>query len=114
MKAPRSTNLATNLGEGRWRLEGALDFSTVTHLLAVGDDLFRQLGGALPSERRLEIDLSAVTSANSAGLALLLEWMEMAGARDVQLTYRHLPDALNRIAAFSNLQGLLPVAGEAV
>ena len=96
----------TPLKPGAWRLSGVLDFSTVPCLAREGETLI----GATQAQglRRLEIDLSGVELTNSAGLALLLEWMRLAQARDIRLTYRHLPDPLARIAAFSNLQGLLP------
>lgn len=93
---------------GQWHLVGTLDFSTVTRLGAEGAALMRHR--ALAREKRLVVDLSAVQSANSAGLALLLEWMQLARERGIQLSYRHLPDSLTRIAAFSNLQTLLPIA----
>lgn len=93
---------------GHWCLTGALDFTTVPRLVAESERLFRD--PALSARAELEIDLSAVEFANSAGLALLLEWMELAESGGIRLTYRHLPDSLRRIAAFSNLQNLLPVA----
>nr|WP_206171456.1 STAS domain-containing protein [Thiorhodococcus mannitoliphagus] len=89
---------------GRWELSGALDFTTVTPLVKEGLGLLRRV----PDRGRVEVDLSGVELANSAGLALLLEWLEMAQLRDIQIAYHHLPDSLRRIAAFSNLQDLLP------
>jgi phospholipid transport system transporter-binding protein len=120
-------------GAGRWCLTGAMDFSTVTRLAGEGDALFGSLAGAdsrgvrfwrrwsrstsnahrqvADAERpRVEIDLSGVEAANSAGLALLLEWLDMAHARGVCLTYRGIPDSLERIADFSNIRSLLPLA----
>jgi phospholipid transport system transporter-binding protein len=89
-------------GDGRYLLEGALDFTTVSRLGVAARPLFKR--GAV-----IEIDLARVTSANSAGLALLLDWLDVAGAREARLTYRNLPDSLMRIAAVSNLNALLPV-----
>lgn len=93
---------------GRWMLSGTLDFTTVSRLAAEGGALLRDAaaGGA----GSLEVDLSGVGTANSAGLALLLEWMELAQALGICLTYRHLPASLARIAAVSNLRHLMPVA----
>jgi phospholipid transport system transporter-binding protein len=90
-------------GEGRARVEGAMDFDTVSPLLAAGVALLKR-GGSLV------IDLGGVTSANSAGLALLLEWLDLARSRQVALSYLNLPDSLARIAELSNLQSLLPIA----
>jgi phospholipid transport system transporter-binding protein len=90
-------------GEGRYSLEGALDFATVPRIVASGSALFRR-------DAVVEIDLADVETANSAGLALLLEWLDIARARGAHLTYRNLPDSLARIAAVSNLASILPVA----
>ncbi|NKN33836.1 STAS domain-containing protein [Marichromatium bheemlicum] len=90
-------------GPGRWRLDGVLDLTTVNRLAREGETLLR---GATA----IEIDLVGVSAANSAGLALLLEWLDLAGARGVALRYANLPDSLRRIAAFSNILELLPVS----
>lgn len=96
----------TPCGQARWCLSGFLDFNTVTALVAEADALLREQ--AAQGLDRMEIDLSALAGSNSAGLAMLLEWSEMACERGIRLTYRHLPDSLNRIATFSNLQTILP------
>jgi phospholipid transport system transporter-binding protein len=90
-------------GPGRARVEGALDFDSVGPLLAAGDAM-------LEPDGRLLIDLAAVGSANSAGLALLLEWVDLARSRDTDLSYLNLPDPLRRIAAISNIEPLLAAA----
>jgi phospholipid transport system transporter-binding protein len=92
----------TPCGEGRFCLEGVLDFGTVTRLAASGSDFLKR-------DARVDIDLAGVQAANSAGLALLLEWLDMARERGVSLTYRNLPESLLRIAAVSNLESMLPV-----
>ncbi|MEA3278882.1 MAG: STAS domain-containing protein [Pseudomonadota bacterium] len=92
----------TSRGGGRFGVEGVLDFSTVTPLLAEGERLLRGRG-------RLEIDLQGVSTSNSAGLALLLEWMGVARRRNLNLRYRNLPESLARLAALTNLIGVLPV-----
>lgn len=89
-------------GEGRLRVDGVLDFGTVSALLAQGESL-------IPPTGEVRIDLGGVASANSAGLALLLEWLDRARARGVRLVYLNLPESLARIAAFSNLRALLPI-----
>ena len=93
-------------GEGRARVEGALDFDSVSPLLTAGDALLKRNG-------QLAIDLGGVSSANSAGLALLLEWLDLARSRRVDLHYLNLPESLVRIADFSNLQSLLPTVAVA-
>lgn len=90
-------------GEARFVVVGALDFSTVASLVAEGERLFTGTG-------RLEVDLQGVGTANSAGLALLLEWLHMARRRNLALRFRHLPESLVRIAALTNLTSVLPLA----
>jgi phospholipid transport system transporter-binding protein len=92
-------------GDGQARVEGPLDFASVPALLKAGDLLLRRPGA-------FQIDLGGVTAANSAGLALVLEWLDLARSRQVALRFLNLPDSLRRIAAFSNLEALLPVAEE--
>ena len=89
-------------GQRDARVEGPLDFDTVGPLLAAGEALLRRPGA-------LRIDLGGVSAANSAGLALLLEWLDIARSRRITLSYLQLPESLRRIAAFSNLEALLPV-----
>lgn len=89
--------------DGCARIEGPLDFDSVSHLLAAGESL---LTGSGP----LQIDLGGVTTVNSAGLALLLEWMDVARSRGIHICYTNVPVSLQRIAAFSNVAALLPIA----
>lgn len=92
------------VGPGRLRVEGVLDFGTVNDLVAEAVALF-------PAGGRLRIDLEGVESANSAGLALLLEWLAQARSRRLDLRYLNVPDSLERIAALSNLGPLIPRTG---
>lgn len=91
----------TPCGEGRYCLEGPLDFTTVTALAKSGAALLKR-------EAILDIDLAGVSASNSAGLALLLEWLDIAQSRGARVTYHNPPDSLARIAAVSNLDWLIP------
>jgi phospholipid transport system transporter-binding protein len=98
-----STAALVDRGQARWSLEGVLDFESVAPLVPQGE---RMLCAAAP----LDLDLSAVREANSAGLALLLEWAEMARSREKVLRLHNLPDSLKRLAALANVSHLLPLA----
>ena len=87
----------------RFALEGVLDFGTVRALLRDGE---RMLAGEGP----LAIDLAAVHEANSAGLALLLEWVDLAQRRGRPLHLYNLPESLVHLAELANLGPLLPLA----
>ncbi|MCU0833251.1 MAG: STAS domain-containing protein [Chromatiaceae bacterium] len=84
-------------------VRGVLDFATVGPLAAEGERL-------LVGPGVVEIDLSGVTSANSAGLALLLEWLDLARRRQLRLRFRNLPEPLVRLAELTNLTEVLPLA----
>jgi phospholipid transport system transporter-binding protein len=90
--------------EGGFRVEGVLDFDSVAALVGEGA---RLLAGPGP----LDVDLSGVRESNSAALALLLEWLALARRRKLKLRFHHLPDSLARLAAVSNVSGLLGLAG---
>ena len=92
----------------RWTLDGVLDFDTVGRLAVEGGVLLR--AAAARGQTSLMVDLAGVERANSAGLALLLEWLEMARRRGLHLSYAHLPDSLGRLAAVSSLGDLLAPA----
>lgn len=89
-------------GHSRFGVEGVLDFDTVGPLAL---ESRRQFMG----KERLEVDLQGVRSSNSAGLALLLEWLELARRHGISLRFRNLPESILRLAAITNLTGLLPV-----
>jgi phospholipid transport system transporter-binding protein len=96
----------TATGSGQYRLTGDLDFASVVPLVLEGERVF----AASP---RVRIDLQGVGQANSAGLALLLEWVEQAKRRDRHLELVNLPESLARIARITNLAGLLPLGTDA-
>jgi phospholipid transport system transporter-binding protein len=60
---------------GLFRVSGELGFGTVLGLLEQSRGLFAQAGESI------EIELSAVERVDSAGLALLIEWMREARRR---------------------------------
>jgi phospholipid transport system transporter-binding protein len=91
-------------GEGGYRLQAPLLFSTVPELREQGVALISAASG------QLRIDLSAVTSADSAGLALLIDWLACARAAGKRLVYVRVPDALLALARLSDVAPLL--AGE--
>lgn len=98
-----TTATLNHLGNGRFAVHGNMDFGSVAALLAQGKRDF-------PGRGRIDLDLSGVTRANSAGLALLLEWMDILQAGGAELRLLNLPGALADIARMSNVYQLLPLA----
>jgi len=89
-------------GYARIAVEGVLDFESVVPLLAQSRSQFA-------GKERLDVDLQGVRRANSAGLALLLEWLDLAHRQGISLRFCNLPESLVRLAAVTNVSGLLPV-----
>jgi phospholipid transport system transporter-binding protein len=86
--------------EGRLRASGELDFASAARALRAGLDL-------LPAGRPCTLDLSGITTADSAGLAVLIEWLSVAGARGGTLAFESVPAQLRAIARISDLEELL-------
>jgi phospholipid transport system transporter-binding protein len=83
-------------------LSGDLVIETVPSLLEQANSLFSK-------HRQIIIDFEDVPRVDSAGLALLLEWVEWAGSSGTGIQFRNLPEALIRIARLSNVEKLLPL-----
>lgn len=86
------------------RVSGALTFATVTALLRESRGLIG--AGAGP----LAVDLSGVTHADSAGLALLMEWLRLARDAGRELEYRAITEQMLAIASAGGLLETLPLA----
>ncbi len=89
-----------SLAAGRYSVSGELSFATATDLLAQSQALFA-------GESGIELDLSGVTHADSAGLSLLIEWLRQARLQGRQLRYVALPAQLKTLAGISDVDGLL-------
>lgn len=89
------------LGEGRIAVRGPLRFGTVS-------GVWRAARGLATDAPRLTVDLTGVTEADSAALALLVEWMREARQRGAEVHFAGMPRQLEAIARVSGLDGLLP------
>lgn len=85
----------------RVRLQAPLRFATVPALQPRGLELIRAAGA------ELTIDLSGVSAADSAGLALLIDWLARARASDKRLRYVQPPEALRALARLSDVETLI-------
>jgi phospholipid transport system transporter-binding protein len=84
---------------GRLEAAGVLGFDTAAGALKAG----LRLIGSEPCT----IDLAKVTEGDSAGLAVLIEWLAAARARGCELHYERVPGQIMAIARISDVQGLL-------
>jgi phospholipid transport system transporter-binding protein len=84
-------------------VEGELNMVTVPTLLQAMASQFPTTGS------QVHIDLAGVTRSDSAGLALLMEWLRLAKTRNMRLQFHNLPLQLREIARVSDLLPLLPL-----
>ena len=91
--------------DARVRLQSPLRFATVAALRQRGLELI----GAAGAE--LTIDLSGVSSADSAGLALLIDWLGRARESNKTLHYAQPPEALRALARLSDVEALITGQG---
>lgn len=88
------------LGNGRFKVYGALNAETVTELLERSEEAFR---GATS----LEVDLANVPEGDSAGLALLIEWLRLAKQHQQQVHFKNVPEPIAALARISEVENLL-------
>lgn len=105
MKDPERTAYEVS-GAGRAALTGALTFSTAAALMPLGVT-------SITKGQVTSIDLAAVTGADSAGLALLIEWLSVAKAEGQSLHYENVPAQLQQLAKLSDVEALLAGRAEA-
>lgn len=90
----------TEAGNGSWLLEGDLNFSSVPVMLEPPPT-------ALTGNREIQVDLKGVTRADSAGLALLLEWLRESERAGKTITFTHVPEQLLAISRLCGLDEIL-------
>jgi phospholipid transport system transporter-binding protein len=91
--------------DGRAHLLGALTFNTSTRL-------YRTMQGHLDSGRYpAEIDLAGVSTVDSAGLALLLEWQSICKKAGKPLAMNGAPDSLLELARLCGAEKRLQLNG---
>ena len=81
-------------------VHGAMTFDSVT-------DLWRQSAEMFADQTVLQIDLAQVTHTDSAGLALLVEWLREASRRGARVEYLNLPAQLLALAGAASFEQVL-------
>lgn len=81
-------------------LTGCLDFQTVGTLYEVSLAYLR------PNES-FQIDFSGIESVNSAGLALIVEWVRLGRQIPCQIKFINIPENLAAIARVADLAEVL-------
>lgn len=89
--------------DSKCRLRGSLTFSSAAVAHALG---LARIETLAPGACR-EFDCSQISEADSAGLAVLIEWKAAAGKRGATLHYSGLPESIARLARISDVERLL-------
>lgn len=89
-----------DLGDGRFALSGEMTFDTAERILKESEEPFE-------AHTQLEIDLSNVTQSDSAGLALLLEWVTWANHTVREIRFIGMPERVAAIAKTTEVERLL-------
>ena len=89
-----------DLGGGQFALSGDMSFQTAEQILRASEEPFEQ-------HTSIEVDLSGVEKADSAGLALLLEWVTWANHTVREIRYLGMPERVLAIARTTDVESLL-------
>ena len=79
---------------GIFHVEGDLTFATIDKQVVKSFDF-------LKSASSITIDLSKVSNTDSAGLALMIEWIKMSRQYNTALTFKNIPEQLQKLAKLS-------------
>jgi phospholipid transport system transporter-binding protein len=89
-----------SLGAGRFRVSGVLDASTAREVLEESESRFEQF-------KELDVDLGGVGESDSAGLALLIEWLRVARQGNKAIRFANVPAQIEALARISEVDDLI-------
>lgn len=89
-----------DLGEGKFSLSGEMTFDTAAAILRESEMPFEE-------HTLIDVDLSAITESDSAGLALLLEWITWANHTVREIRFTAMPEIIDAIAKVTEVDHLL-------
>ena len=89
-------------GDGRYTAAGPLTFATARRAAELGAQLVSGASGVA-----LEIDCAGVTASDSAGLAVVIDWLAAAKRAGRALRCTQLPPGLTALARISDVEELL-------
>lgn len=89
--------------DGTFELKGPLTFATVPQLIEHG-----AAWRAARASDDITIDLGQISKADSAGLALMVEWRHLARQSQRRLRFVNIPEQLRQLIRVSGLENLFP------
>ena len=95
-------------GAGLFAIVGDLTFSSI-------DKETLKSFAFLKSSNPITLDLSQVANTDSAGLALVIEWIKYASIHQIELKFKNIPEQLLTLAKLSGLEqtGLFSIQADA-
>jgi phospholipid transport system transporter-binding protein len=102
---PAARSARIEAGASGLTVHGALTFRTARRTCEAGLEALKGSTGDVT------LDLAGVEAADSAGLAVLIEWLRWAHLSRRRLTLSRLPAAITGLARLSELDSLLQSAG---
>ena len=88
------------VNSAHYKLTGTLDFSTISGL----NEAFSQ---RLIDQKTMEIDLLKLRSSNTAGVAMLIHWVNLAQKKSTLLNFTNIPDQVRRLAKINGVEEVL-------
>lgn len=101
ISADAASASATADGDGMLTVRGVLSFDTVPDVYAQSAAWVQQ------SQGQITIDLKDVERADSAGLALLVEWLQLARRQSRELQFTNMPEQLRSLVRVNGLDKAL-------
>lgn len=90
---------------GSYAIEGELNNQTVPKVSQQLVKLISSVEG-----KNITVDLALVSRSDSAGVALLVETMQLAKSANLTLLFSNLPQQMQDIAGLSGLLDILPIS----
>jgi len=86
--------------DNRLQVSGELNFKNVPELVLKSQEYFKNSVG-------LDVDLADVNRADSAGVALLIEWQRLAQKKNKSISFSNIPSQMMAIARLCGVDELL-------
>lgn len=100
------TSSINSVNENRYEVIGKMTFATVPELLNQSKEKFSSTG------TEITFDLAKVKHADSAGLALMLEWLRLAKVAEKNIKFVKIPAQLLNLTEITGLSHILTLTEE--
>lgn len=88
----------TARGNGAFEVSGRVTFQTVPQFLGHTDKWLQS------DTSRVTIDMQGVTLTDSAGLALMIEWLQLARAAKREIVFTNIPEQMRDLIRVNGLE----------